>query len=210
MGSLDKRPEPIRPMGLRQTQFVMVGIQQGIFGDASPLRQQIESPESIDAVRSCITRFASAVIDEGGTAVHVGIDLGDEVTNHAGSGQAYLQSNGLLTSHLPNGEVHSAITSLGTKLTCLQAARGRNAFRGSRLDDELARQPRQTLVLAGLLIGGILDATCRTAYQLGYDVQVLGDGVLSMGHAERDTYLGVVIPEFAMVTTSTLLMAGAA
>lgn len=197
-------------MALWKTQFVMVGIQQGIFGDASPLRQQIESPESIDAVRSCITRFASAVMDEGGTAVHVSIDLGDEVTDHAGSGQTCLQSNGLLASHLPNGEVHPAITSLGTELTCLQAALGRNAFRGSRLDDELARQPRQTLVLAGVLIGGILDATCRTAYQLGYDVQVLGDAALSMCHAERETYLGVVMPEFAMVTTSTSLIAGAA
>ena len=210
MGSLGKRPESIRPMALWQTQFVMVGIQQGIFGDASPLRQQIESPESIDAVRSCITRFASAVIDEGGAAIHVSIDLGDEVADHAGSGQAYLQSNGLLASHLPDGEVHSAITSLGAELTCLRAAPGRNAFRGSQLDDELARQPRQTLVLAGLLIGGILDATCRTAYQLGYDVQILGDAALSMGHAERETYLGVVMPEFALVTTSTSLIAGAA
>ncbi|MDP7574754.1 MAG: isochorismatase family protein, partial [Phycisphaerales bacterium] len=71
-------------------------------------------------------------------------------------------------------------------------------------------QPRQTLVLAGVLIGGILDATCRTAYQLGYDVQILGDAALSMDHAERETYLGVVMPEFALVTTSTSLMAGAA
>lgn len=197
-------------MALWKTQFVMVGIQQGIFGDASPLRQQIESPESIDVVRSCITRFASAVMDEGGTAVHVSIDLGDEVSDHAGIGQTYLQSNGLLASHLPNGEVHPVITSLGTELTCLQASLGCNAFRGSRLDDELARQPRETIVLAGVLIGGILDATCRTAYQLGYDVHVLADATLAMGHAERETYLGLVMPEFAMVTTSASLIAGAA
>jgi len=64
-------------------------------------------------------------------------------------------------------------------------------------------------VLAGVLIGGILDATCRTAYQLGYDVHVLADATLAMGHAERETYLGLVMPEFAMVTTSASLIAGA-
>jgi len=74
-----------------------------------------------------------------------------------------------------------------------------NAFRDTRLEQEIQRMGVETLVIVGMQTHMCLEATTRAAADLGYQVTVLGDAC-----ATRDlSYGGTTVPA-ALVHASTL------
>ncbi|NIK71675.1 cysteine hydrolase family protein [Paenibacillus sp. BK720] len=88
-----------------------------------------------------------------------------------------------LETHTPGWEIHTAIAPAAQDLIIQKHVP--DSFRETNLQDELAARGIKKLVLSGLQTDLCVDATCRRAVELGYDVIVVKDAHSTCGQGSR-------------------------
>lgn len=84
------------------------------------------------------------------------------------------QQNSLLRKETPGWKIHKAIAP-STQDIVLEKNHP-DSFHKTRLQQELEMRKIKQLVIAGIQSEICIDATCRSAYRLGYEVTLAGDG----------------------------------
>ncbi|WP_336773314.1 cysteine hydrolase family protein [Paenibacillus sp. MMO-58] len=88
-----------------------------------------------------------------------------------------------LETHTPGWEIHSAIAPAPQDLIIQKYVP--DSFHETNLQDELAGRGIKKLVLSGLQTDCCIDATCRRAVELGYEVTVVKDAHSTYGQDSR-------------------------
>ena len=75
--------------------------------------------------------------------------------------------------------------------------------RSTALDDELQSRQIHRILLAGATTAVCIDSTARAGYELGYELEILQDCIVSRTQTEHDLYCEAVFPQYAIVTTAS-------
>ena len=181
--------------------LVILGMQQGMVGAGSPLR---DGPSNLDDAVSATIQLMDH--ESWSLAAHVSMVLNEDNQAHFTEAEASLAAVGLVHADDPASALDASILRAQRNCLYLQANPGRDAFRGSRLDQVLTDHHIGQVVMIGPTIGGMLDATCRTAYSLGYEVLVPSDCLVASSPQELQVYVETVLGAYVRVVTSGDLM----
>ena len=171
--------------------LVVLGMQEGLFGQSATWCHDDGHDVDVKGIAARIDQLLNYAETAWMSSVHVAMRLedghGDQaVTNAMMDGSPGVSLLRGFVSRHPHVEQRTAWP-------------GRDAFRGSDLDQLLGEHGIGQIVIAGPTIAGMLDATCRTAYALGYEVVVPADCLLSLHEAERQVYVETVLGAYVRV-----------
>lgn len=194
-------------MSADRTALVIAGYQGGLFDLKSKLRDCLTEPSEINRVREAIASLITSSKVNWTSVVHVAIclDAGDS-HDERGLVETVLSEHQLLEPGTSGADVLPILTEGSNPATLLNAARGSNAFGGSDLDYFLSSRQLNRIVIVAPTFGGILHATCNTAYSLGYDITIASDCLLASSSIELSIYLHEVLGNLAHVVTSSELV----
>ena len=190
--------------------LIILGLQQGLFDEAAPIRRCVEPPGEIDRVRGAIATLAGSSASSWGGIVHVAMHQKHQVNQQLSEVESFLLEHQSLEQGSNGAQVHESLALACPDTVMLAAAPGRNAFHGSGLDQYLSDLGPRQIIMAGPVLGGILADTCRTAYLLGYEIHVPTDCLLASSASELDVYLDSVLCGLVLLTRSEELLGGVA
>ncbi|WP_026910451.1 cysteine hydrolase family protein [Patulibacter minatonensis] len=176
--------------------LLLIDIQQDYFpGGALPL-------EGPDAAAANAARLLAAFRDAGDPVFHV---------RHAGDA-----SGGFLVKDTPGAEIHPSVAPTEDEEVVVKEAP--NSFLNTDLDARLRHDGVRELVVAGMMTSMCVDASVRTAADLGYDVTVVADACAcpALEHAGRKVaaadvqaaFLGALGSAYATVVDADAVLAG--
>jgi len=193
-----------------KTAILMLGMQEDHYAANSPIRAMVESPERIDAAREKALHAAES-LGRQAMVIHVPIQFStdySEITQEVGTFAA-IKRLGLFRAGERGASPISGLARLTCKVDTLRGRTGFNAFRGTGLDTLLTRHGVRTVLLMGASMAACIDSTARTAYELGYEVVVLEDCVVSRNMTEHDLYCTMILPQYAIVIQAEAYIASA-
>ncbi len=150
--------------------------------------------------RTAASEFAS----KGALVIHVPIQFSNdykEITQAVGV-LATIKELGLFRAGQQGSRNVAALDRLECPIETVSGRTGFNAFRGTELDKLLRQRGIRRVQLAGASMAACIDSTARTAYELGYEVGILEDCVVSRSQAEHDLYCGMIFPQYSVVATA--------
>ncbi|MEV4423547.1 cysteine hydrolase family protein [Patulibacter sp. NPDC049589] len=176
--------------------LLLVDVQQDYFpGGALPLAGP-------DAAAAQAARVLAAFREAGGPVVHV---------RHAAE-----PDDGFLVRGTPGAEFHPSVAPTADEEVVTKASP--NAFLDTDLDARLRHDNVRELVVAGMMTSMCVDASVRTASDLGYEVTVVGDACAcpDLEHAGRTVaaadvqaaFLAALGSAYATVVDADDLLAG--
>ena len=194
-------------MALESTALIMLGMQRDQFDPDAPTRGLIEDPDMVDRVHDALIAAGDYVRRQEGMVIHVPIRFapGHPEINQERGFLATIKEQGLLEEGKPGTEPISSMSKLEPELITLSGRTGFNGFRNTGLDAMLGEGRIQRILLAGSPTVACVDSTARTAYELGYEVVILSDCILSRSTVEHGLYCNSVFPHFANPILSTTL-----
>jgi nicotinamidase-related amidase len=190
--------------------LIILGLQRALFDEDAPFRQCVEPPDAIDRVRAAITTLASSPLMNWDCVVHVAMQQKLQQDQQASKAEAFLIEHQSLKPGTAGAQVHPSLAHACPSTVMLAASAGRNAFQGSGLDEFLSNRDLSQIIMVGATLGGMVFATCFSAYLLGYEVSVPTDCLLACSTAELNIYLDAVLCSLVQVTHSADLLGGAA
>jgi nicotinamidase-related amidase len=186
---------------MNSTAMVMMGIQHDHFADDAPIRSMLDDSDRIDTVKRRVLNAAAELARSGVTLIHVPIAFEPghaEITQTVGI-LSVIKSLGLFELGSTGARPIPELDSLGDDLLTLSGRTGFNAFRGTNLDEVLSDRGVTRILLAGASTAACIDSTARIAYELGYEVVILHDCVVSRTHSEHELFCGTIFPQYATV-----------
>ncbi len=181
--------------------ILMLGMQSDHYAANAPLRDMVESPQRIDAALEKAMDTAESLGHEA-LVIHVPIQFSPdyrEITQEVGT-LAAIKQLGLFQAGEPGACTIPDLDQLSCTVETIQGRTGFNAFRGTGLDTLLARHGIRTILMMGASMAACIDSTARTAYELGYEVIILEDCIVSRTSTEHDLYCTIILPQYATVT----------
>ena len=193
-------------MNAARTALVIAGYQHGLFDPKSKLRDCLAEPSEISRVRETIASLITSSKLNWTSVAHVAICLDAGCSpDERGLVESVLSEHQLLEPGTSGANVLPILSEGSNPATLLNAARGSNAFGGSDLDYFLSSRQLSRIAIVAPTFGGILHATCNTAYALGYDITIPSDCLLASSSIELSIYLHEVLGNLAHVVTSSEL-----
>lgn len=176
---------------MRWRGLVVLGMQEGLFGQSATWWHDDGKGVDVKGVTARIEQLLDHAATAWMSSMHVAMRLED------GHGDQSVTSS--MMDGSPGVSLLQGFAARHPHVRQLVAWPGRDAFRGSGLDQLLGEHRIGQIVIAGPTIAGMLDATCRTAYALGYEVVVPADCLLSLNEAERQVYVETVLGAYVRV-----------
>ena len=171
--------------------LVVMGMQKGLFGRYAPWHQTDVHDNEASQVASRIYQLLAHADESWLKSIHVAMELEPQ--------EASQPAEKAIVARSPGVALVEGFATRYPRVEQLQAAAGRDAFRGSDLDQVLGEHGIGQIVIAGPTIAGMLDDTCRTAYALGYEVVVPADCLLASSEVERKIYVETVLAAYVRV-----------
>jgi nicotinamidase-related amidase len=176
--------------------LLLIDVQQDYFpGGALPL-------DGPDAAAATAARLLAAFREAGDPVFHV---------RHAGEA-----AGGFLVKDTPGAEFHPSVVPTEDEEVVVKASP--NAFLDTDLDARLRHDEVRELVVGGMMTSMCVDATVRTASDLGYDVTVVADACAcpALEHAGRKVpaadvqtaFLAALGSAYATVVTADAVLTG--
>ncbi len=194
-------------MAFESTALVMLGLQCDQFGPSASVRDAVEDPATVDVVHDAVLATAGSMRDLEAMVIHVPITFSPghpEINQQVGI-LSVIKQRSLLEAGSPGAEPVDSLESLEPDLITLSGRTGFNGFRNTGLDVVLGDRRIQRILLAGAPTVACVDSTARTAYELGYEVVVLSDCILTRSAVEHGLYCNSIFPHFAQPIPSTTL-----
>ena len=183
------------------TALVMLGVQHDHFAEDAPIRSMLDDSKRIDHVKERILKVAASFAKSGTSLIHVPIAFEpghSEITQEIGI-LSVIKSLGLFEIGTAGSNPIPELDALGDDLLTLTGRTGFNAFRGTNLDESLSDLGLTRILLAGASTAACVDSTARVAYELGYEVVILHDCVVSRTHEEHALFCETIFPQYAAV-----------
>ena len=171
--------------------LVVMGMQEGLFGRHAAWHQTDAHGNEASHIASRIDQLLDHADQSWLKSIHVAMELEPQEASQPAA-QAIVAGS-------PGVALLDSFASRHPRMEQLQAIPGRDAFRGSDLDQVLGEHGIGQIVIAGPTIAGMLDDTCRTAYALGYEVVVPADCLLASSEVERKIYVETVLAAYVRV-----------
>ncbi|WP_091183567.1 cysteine hydrolase family protein [Paenibacillus catalpae] len=142
----------------KDTALMVIDVQKAMFEEAEPLHA---ADQLLDRINVLLAKARESQIN----VIYV---------QHNEAEGTPLQTN------TPGWEIHSAVTPPAAQDLIIQK-REPDSFYETNLQQELAAKGIKKLVLSGLQTDYCINATCRRAVELGYDVTVVKDAHSTFG-----------------------------
>ena len=186
----------------------MLGIQGDHFSENAPIRQAIDPSSRIDDALESMLQLAHSLQQEDTTVIHVPVEFSSdygEITQTTGV-LAEIKEHRLFLKGSAGSQPMADLDSLGSGLVTLHGRTGFNAFRATSLDDELQSREIRRVLLAGATTAVCIDSTARAGYELGYEMEIVEDCIVSRTQTEHDLYCDAVFPQYAIVSTASRVL----
>jgi len=191
-------------MEANKTALVLVGMQKDWFHPEGNLRPLIES-EVRD--RNMLENSLDLLVAAASTNLHVIVAPTlfqpgyPELVDPVGV-LAAIRDAGALQEGKLGGELLDEIQAMGSRAQVLPGKHGMNAFIDTGLEKTLRDLGVTTIALAGVATSLCIDTTARTAYELGFRVQIVTDCIAGRTAIEDKVYCEEIFPMYADTVTS--------
>ena len=195
-------------MASQNTALVMLGVQGDHFSENAPLRQAVDPSSRIDDVLESMVQLAQSLQQQGAVVIHVPVQFSSdytEITQTTGV-LAEIKEHRLFQEGTAGSQAMAVLDSMGDALLTLHGRTGFNAFRATVLDEELQSRQIRRILLAGATTAVCIDSTARAGYELGYEIEILQDCIVSRTQTEHDLYCEAVFPQYAIVSTASRVL----
>ncbi len=192
-------------MNARTTALLLVGFENDKYAATGLLRGIVESAERIDAALARTLRFmrAVALLPVVVISTPIAFDPAEASTTKPRGILAAIRGMGALQRGTWGAEPVAELAEFSSVITTIPNRRGFNAFTDTGLQEILAERGVRTVLIAGNSTGLCVDATGRTAAELGYDVTILTDCIYGRTLLEDRVYCEQIFPLYAHTATST-------
>lgn len=191
-------------MAFESTALIMLGMQRDCFSPDSPIRELLEEGDSVDRVLDSLLAAAKGMCRKDGLIIHIPITYQPgypEIKQETGL-MAGIKKHELLQAGSDGSEPIAALDEFEPGLITLAGCTTFNAFRNTELDHVLGTHRIQRILLGGTATGSGINYTARMAYELGYEVVILEDCILSNSPAEHDLYCNSVFSKYTIPAMS--------
>ena len=190
------------------TALVLIGYQNDQFATNAILRSAIDDASRTDSVLERTLHFVSQVTETPMTVIVPPTELTQRFVSATNANGILwkLRESGALLPGSKGAEPIPELLAYGERLVTIRGKSGFNAFRNTDMERELGTRGIRDVLIAGAITSLCVDSTARTAYELGYNVTMLTDCVLSGTAAEHDLYCGRMFPLYARTVDSRTLL----
>ena len=189
------------------TALLLIGFQNDQFSTDAILRSAIDDSSRTDAVLENTLRFVSEVLDSPMTLIVPPTELTERfvAATNANGVLWKLRESGALLPGSRGAEPIPELLAHGERIVTVRGKAGFNAFLNTALERELRTRHITDVLIAGAITSLCVDSTARTAYELGYNVTMLTDCVLSGTAAEHSLYCERMFPMYARTAESGVI-----
>jgi len=192
-------------MKLSTTAFVLIGYQNDYFSSNGILRSAIEESASTTNALENTMALLARLAPTSATLIQTPIIFTptyEELVEPVGILKV-IRDVGAFQDGQPGSEVIPEFNQYGDRIRTITGKRGLNAFSNTMLNDVLADNKIETVVVAGAVTSVCIDSTARSAHEKGYSVVVLGDCTAGRSDFEQQFYCEQIFPLYASVMSST-------
>ena len=190
-------------MNLATTALVLIEFQNDFTSEGGTLHGAVADVMASTDMLNKAEAAANATRSAGGTIIH------SPISYHEGYYEINSDPYGILAgvvgskSFIKGGWGVEIVESMAPHNgdIVLEGKRGLDAFGSTNLDFILRSKGIQTVVLAGFLTNCCVESTMRSAYERGYEVITLTDGVAATSQAEHDNAIQYDYPMFSKPMT---------
>lgn len=190
------------------TAFVLIGYQNDYFSSGGILRSAIEeSAVTTNALENTMDLLRHLAPTQA-TLIQTPIIFTptyEELVEPVGILKV-IRDVGAFQEGQPGAEVIPEFAAYGDRIRTITGKRGLNAFSNTLLNDVLADNNIETVVVAGAVTSVCIDSTARSAHEKGYSVVVLDDCTAGRSDFEQKFYCEQIFPLYATVMSSTALV----
>ncbi len=192
-------------MKLSTTAFVLIGYQNDYFSSNGILRSAIEESASTTNALENTMALLARLAPTGATLIQTPIIFTptyEELVEPVGILKV-IRDVGAFQDGQPGSEVIPEFNQYGDRIRTITGKRGLNAFSNTMLNNVLAENKIETVVVAGAVTSVCIDSTARSAHEKGYSVVVLEDCTAGRSDFEQQFYCEQIFPLYASVMSST-------
>ena len=192
-------------MKLSTTAFVLIGYQNDYFSSNGILRSAIEESASTTNALENTMALLARLAPSSATLIQTPIIFTptyEELVEPVGILKV-IRDVGAFQDGQPGSEVIPEFNQYGDRIRTITGKRGLNAFSNTMLNDVLADNKIETVVVAGAVTSVCIDSTARSAHEKGYSVVVLEDCTAGRSDFEQQFYCEQIFPLYASVMSST-------
>lgn len=185
------------------TALVLIEFQNDFTTEGGTLHAAVADTMAATGMLEKVAGALPAARDAGVTIVHSPIEFAPgygEITNHPyGILKGVVDTNSFVKGSWGAAIVEDVAPAEGDIV--IEGKRGLDAFGSTNLDFILRSKGIRTIVLGGFLTNCCVESTMRSAYERGYEVITLTDGVAATSEAEHDNAISYDYPMFSKPTT---------
>ncbi|MDQ7991848.1 MAG: cysteine hydrolase [Propionicimonas sp.] len=185
------------------TALVLIEFQNDFTTAGGSLHGAVEASMEATGMLPKITGAVAAARAAGVAIVHSPIEFAPgygEITRHPyGILKGVVDTNSFVKGSWGAAIVDELAPAEGDIV--IEGKRGLDAFGSTNLDFILRSKGISTIVLAGFLTNCCVESTMRSAYERGYEVITLTDGVAATSVAEHDNAISFDYPMFSKPST---------
>lgn len=185
------------------TALVLIEFQNDFTTEGGTLHAAVADTMAATGMLEKVAGALPAAREAGVTIVHSPIEFAPgygEITNHPyGILKGVVDTNSFVKGSWGAAIVEDVAPAEGDIV--IEGKRGLDAFGSTNLDFILRSKGIRTIVLGGFLTNCCVESTMRSAYERGYEVITLTDGVAATSEAEHDNAISYDYPMFSKPTT---------
>ncbi len=185
--------------------LILIGFQNDYFAPNGVLRNVMENGDRNDQVVSRTVSLIRSLMDTSVTMLAAPIIFTDDYKElrQADGILAAIKDSGALREGREGAGVIDELHEFSDRIIEVPGKRGLNAFSNTTLARELISHDITDVAIAGAGTSIWVDSTGRTAYQMGYRVNILADCISARTSMEQDIFCSKVFPTYASVVDST-------
>ena len=191
------------------TAVILIGYQNDYFAEDGILRAAVEESTRSNRVLENTERLLNALEQTSTTLVETPIvftETYEELVNPVGILKT-IKDVGAFKGGTDGSKTISLLETYGSRIETVPGKRGLNAFSNTALDELLARNRIQHVVLAGAVTSICIDSTGRAAHERGFSVTILSDCTAGRTNYEQEFYCENIFPLYAQTLTTDEFLA---
>ena len=189
----------------KTTAVILIGYQNDYFSDDGILHGVIQEVERVNHVLDNTLSMIRGLSDSNALIISTPIIFTEdysELQDPVGILKV-VKDTKAFCANSKGSETIQAFNEFGDRIKEVPGKRGLNAFSNTHLARELISHDITDVAIAGAGTSIWIDSTGRTAYQMGYRVNILADCISARTSMEQDIFCSKVFPTYATVTDST-------
>lgn len=186
-------------MSAPKTALLLIGFQNDYFSSDGILHGVFEDPERVKKVVKNTCQLLSQLRDSDVLIVETPIQFTEdyqELEDPIGI-LKIIKDHGAFKRGSYGAQTIAPIKELAIEITSLPGKRGLNCFSNTSLKSLLDQHGVKNVVIAGAVTSLCIDTAGREALDLGFNVAILDDCILSRTEFEQKYYLEEIMPMYS-------------